>query len=116
MRRNPISMLLLAALVAVPALAPCIAAAPDKPACHMGGCQSGQPSAKALMPCCCSDSGRTAEPGGDDTRVQTSAPQVSDPTGGAAEAIDEATLPAPAESTQVPEPVPLYILHASLLA
>jgi len=115
MRRSPISIMLLAVLVAVPALAPCAASTPQKPACHMGDCQSGQPVAKALKPCCCSEGGRTAEPVTDNGTAPSQVSPISQPSG-AAEALDMPASAVPAGTAQIPDPVPLYILHASLLA
>jgi len=112
-------LLVMALAMIVTSLAPCFAAIPDaRGSCPMAACPgAGGESFRALSPCCCSGSPFT--PASESSPLlHSSSASVSAPDGtaaAAAGAMRVSLAPAGGDSPGAVDPVPLYLLHASLL-
>jgi len=114
MRNGAIRMVMLAVLVSA-GLTPCLADAPETAPCPMAGCDKPE-SASMDATCCCKASEDSAEssPGVFLPRPQPAA-AASAGIGGDG-VIDPVPVFVPEdEALRSPDPVPLFLLHASLL-
>ncbi len=114
MRTRSIRFAALLALILSAGLAPCMADAPGGAPCPMAGCE--RPAGAPIdMSCCCATSEASAE-----TSPGVFAPRPDPAPGNVAADVvlaEEAAVDPIAwvASPSAPEPVPLFLLHSSLL-